>query len=232
MSTWPSAASATSTKSRTSARTSTARATLAAILRPTSAAASRSCGSTLGSSTGSIPLLAKLDDRVEHGTRHLPLRGARDVALAARGEDGDLVGVGIEADVRARDVVDHHGIQTLAGQLVAAVSDDVTGAELSREPHQNLVGAPARRQARQDVLGALELELHAVARPVLLDLVARGVRGPKVADRRRHDQDVAGVEAAARCVGQVRCGLDVDVLDSGMPWKPDVGGQAGHRGAA
>src|SRR4051795_9359467 len=119
MRTWPSAASATSTWSSTSARTSTARTTLAAIRRPTAAALSSSCGSTLGSSIGSMPLLPAQHD---HGVEHLPghggLRRAGDVPLAGPGQDRDLVGVGVEADVRARDVVDHHRIQPLARELV------------------------------------------------------------------------------------------------------------------
>src|SRR3954471_617434 len=168
MSTWPSAAMATSTWSRTSTRTSTARATLAAIRRPTAAAESSSCGSTLRSSIGSMSLLPEQrDHRVEHLPGHGGLRRAGDVPLARPGEDRDLVGVGVEADVRARDVVDHHGIQPLAGELVAPVCDGVAGAELGREPDQYLVGTPARRHPGEDVLGALEVQLHPAGGAVL-----------------------------------------------------------------
>ena len=71
----------------------------------------------------------------------------------------------LEADVRARDVVDDDRIQALAGELDLAALDRPL-AVLGGEPDQRLVGAAMLGQARDHVRGRLQLELAgARARP-------------------------------------------------------------------
>src|ERR1700733_15423519 len=117
MSAWPSASSATIRCVSVSGRTCTALAMLASIRRASAAWASDSCGAT-GVCSGSIRPLPGCTQSlhfIQDGTRHSFLPRARHVPLhSVRGQDRDLVLVGLESDARARDVVDHDCVQPLA----------------------------------------------------------------------------------------------------------------------
>src|SRR3954447_1088992 len=125
MSTWPSAARAMSSCSRISSRACTARATLSTTRCAVAAADSSSAGATRSSgSIGSIPGVVLLRHKnrlncVQDGARDLGLPGPRHLGLATGRDDRDLVLGRVEADPRLGDVVEDHGVEALALQLVA-----------------------------------------------------------------------------------------------------------------
>src|SRR3954468_10691996 len=181
---WPSAAMHTSASSSSSRRTSTA-ALSACVIRRESATAASSSVSATRSGSSMLAMMgvrgraattlcparsprAHIGDGVEHGARDGRLRRARDVALARRGDDRDLVVGALEADVRAADVVDDDGVEALARELVAPVLDRAL-AVLGGEADERLAVAAAGGERRDDVLGALEGQLEPLAL-VLLEL--------------------------------------------------------------
>src|SRR4029077_8749983 len=111
--------------------------------------------------SGHPPGPPQVSDRVENGLGDGGLGCAGDVVLAAGSEDRDLVGVGIEADVAARDVVDDHGIQALLLELAAAVLDRARSV-LGGEADQSLPVAALGGQPAKDVSGRLELQAQAL----------------------------------------------------------------------
>src|SRR5215207_7645748 len=74
---------------------------------------------------------------VEDGRRHGLLGAERHTALAGRAHDRDLVVRSVEADVRARDVVDDDGVEALALELRPPALDGAL-AVLGREADQGL----------------------------------------------------------------------------------------------
>ena len=144
-------------------------------------------------------LLAQAPDGVEDRVGDLRLGGARHVALGDppapfaspwRVEDRDLVGVDVEADVRARDVVDDDRVEPLGGELAARVLDRAARRARRRSrpasgPSRRLRGEPG-----EHVGGRLEHELQALALG-LLDLAVGGRRGREVGDGGGHQQHVA-----------------------------------------
>ena len=83
-------------------------------------------------------------------------------AVGGHGEDRDLVVVGVEADVGARDVVYHDRVQPLPRELLARELDRPL-AVLGREADDRLAVATAGDEAREHVPRGLELELQASA---------------------------------------------------------------------
>src|SRR5918912_1506754 len=181
----PSAAIHTSAWSSSSRRTWTAPVSAWAMRRasPTavssSASATRSGSSMLaisaGGRTGARRTLcrrplpgAKVADGVEDGAGDVGLGGARHVALAVGRDDRDLVVHALEADVGAPDVVDDHGVEPLAGELLAPVGDRAL-AVLGREAHERLARPAVGGERRDDVGRALEREREGFA-AVLLQL--------------------------------------------------------------
>src|SRR2546423_10075000 len=157
----PSASSATSNCSSVSGRSWTALAMFSAIRRAVAANASDSCGATGARSDASTLLLPSLLQAprglVEDLVGDLLLARARHPPLVVGGHDHDLVRLGVEPDVRARDVVDDDGVQALRMQLTTAIGRR-TFPVLGRQSDQHLVRTPGARQPRQHVLGALELD--------------------------------------------------------------------------
>src|SRR4051794_10102598 len=94
--------------------------------RATPAAASSSAGARRSSgSSGSIVRVVpvggkKVCNGVEDGAGDLALAGPRDPGIALGRDDRDLVLGRVEADVAARDVVEHDGVQALALQLATS----------------------------------------------------------------------------------------------------------------
>ena len=95
-------------------------------------------------------------------------------ALAGGGEDRDLVGVDVEADVRARDVVDDDRVEALAGELRAAALDAPL-AVLGGEADQRL---PSRRRAARPASTSAVGSSSSCrrSRPGLLDLARAPAR--------------------------------------------------------
>ena len=115
----------------------------------------------------------------------------------------------VEADVRARDVVDDHRVDALARELVAAMVKRAV-AVLGREADQRLAGTPRRRQPGEDVRRALQLDAHALVGG-LLQLAREAARGPEVGDRRGHEQDVGALELLGARGLKLARRLDVEI---------------------
>src|SRR5450755_2993221 len=140
--------------------------------RATATAASYCGGSTGGSSGGSIgfpSLSPQALDLVEHGLGDLRLARPRHGPLSVRGEDHDLVVRRIEADVRARDVIDHHGVEVLALELPTTVVERPR-AVFRGEADQRLPLTPPRPESAEDIVGRLELDCGRQP-SILLELV-------------------------------------------------------------
>src|SRR5579884_4425073 len=93
---------------------------LSATRRARAAAVSDSrgaAGARSGASTSLLPFGHQSLHLIEHRLRHLLLPAPAHPALALRGDDNHLVGRGVEADVRARYVVDDDRVQALVGEL-------------------------------------------------------------------------------------------------------------------
>src|SRR5687767_7856824 len=99
----------------------------------------------------------ELFDEVEYRSGDLRLRAHRHRSRLGGGDDRDLVLLGVESDVGARDVVDHDRVEPLALELPARALDGAL-AVLGGEPDQDLLGAPLSGDLGKDVLGRLELE--------------------------------------------------------------------------
>ena len=198
--------------SMTSSRTSAARETFVATRR-----ASARRGLDLGSDAAAArrpralhrsarrppaPVVSRLDEHAQHD-RQRRARPARPRAFAARGtcvaarggDDRDLVVGGVEADVRARDVVDDDRVDPLARELVAPVVQRAL-AVLGGEADERLVGPARRREAREDVRRALELDAHALVGG-LLQLAGEAARRAEVRDGGGHEQDVGSARTRA-----------------------------------
>ena len=93
--------------------------------------------------------------------------------LALRRHDRDLVLLALEADVRARDVVDDDGVEPLALELAAAERDGV-GPVLGGEADDGLAGA-----VRTSSVGSSDRASS--GRPSFLILPAVGAAGRKSA---------------------------------------------------
>jgi hypothetical protein len=72
------------------------------------------------------------------------------MVVASGGDDRDLVVVALEADIRARDVVDDDGVEPLVLELAAPVLEGAV-AVFGGEADQKLAGAALRREAAEDV---------------------------------------------------------------------------------
>ena len=96
------------------------------------------------------PADPQLLHEVEHPDRHVLLGAAGHVQLARLAQDRDLVVVGVEADVGARDVVHHDRVERLALELRAGALDSL-GAVLGGEADEDLSLAALRRGLRQHV---------------------------------------------------------------------------------
>src|SRR5262245_7958132 len=203
----PSATMQTRTRSSSSLRTSTASVTASATWRRNSCALASSASPTEpGSSMLSVLIVrllprsscggpfsvAQVADHVEDYPRNLGLGRTRHMALAVGRDDRDLVLGSLEADVRARDVVDHDGIEPLARELVAPVGDRAV-AVLGGEADHGLAGAAGGGEAGQDVRGTFERDDEFLVR-VFLELVVGGVGGPVVGHGRGHEQHVRARE--------------------------------------
>ena len=113
--------------------------------------------------------------------RRSPWR-ARHVLLAGRRQDRDLVGVDVEADVAARDVVDDDRVQPLLVELARACSTAPL-AVLGGEADERLPGAAIGSERAEHVGRRLELQPQPLAAG-LLELAARR-RGAAGSRRRR-----------------------------------------------
>ena len=128
------------------------------------------------------------------------------------GEDRDLVGVGVEADVRARDVVDDDRVDALLGSLRRAQLDGVL-AVLGGEADERLPVAPPRRPAPASTSAVASSSSSRPSRPAFLILpVVRGARA-EVRDGGGHQQHVAGGELLLARSLQLRGGDDVAARD-------------------
>src|SRR5436305_7025342 len=142
---WPSASSATSSCSSVSGRSWTAFEMLAPTRRARAANASDSCGATGVRSDASTvllpPLLKQPSGLVEDRVGYLVLARARDLPLASRRDDHDLVGARVEPDVRPGDVVDDDRVEPLRMQLTTAICHRIFPV-LGGESDQHLSAAP------------------------------------------------------------------------------------------
>src|SRR3954467_13106960 len=112
-------------------------------------------------------------DRVEHRRRHRAFGSARHGALVGGGDDFHLVVLDVEADVGARDVVDHDRVQALALELAAGALDRAL-AVLGGEADERLVRASPGRERAENVVRGFEVERQPVP-AALRDLRALGV---------------------------------------------------------
>ncbi len=71
--------------------------------------------------------LPQPNDLIEDALSHFPFRGLGDFDNLIVGDDGDFVAIGIEADAFAGNVVDHDRVQSLGGELLAGILEDVLG---------------------------------------------------------------------------------------------------------
>src|SRR3954453_23357358 len=100
-------------------------------------------------------------DPVEDRVRDRLLGGHRDMVPPPRLDDHDLVLAALEADLRARDVVDDDRVGALALELLAGTLDAVRG--LGGEADHGLALVAPLAERREDVLGGFEVELDPIA---------------------------------------------------------------------
>ena len=76
--------------------------------------------------------------------------------------DGHFVAVGVEADVRARNVVQHDGVHALLRELGARVLQQVLGLGGKADQHRRALagGVPQAAQIGEDVGVGFEFQLH------------------------------------------------------------------------
>src|SRR3954453_21314413 len=106
-------------------------------------------------------------DPVEDRVRDRLLGGHRDMVPPPRLDDHDLVLGALEADLRARDVVEDDRVGALALELLPSTLRIRIG--FGREADDGLTLTPASRQSSEDVLRRLEIQLDAAA-PFPVDL--------------------------------------------------------------
>src|SRR5438270_6044209 len=172
----PSATRQSTTRRSASCDVCTTRPRLATI------APTRSAGAGAAAGSAKQPL-----HFVEHPCRDLVLGGFRDRALAARRDQRDLVVGRVEADVRARDVVEDEQVGVLLGELPSRTLEAV-GAVVGSEADEELTRLPALAERREHVDRGLELDRP--RRGVLRALGGERARGPVVGDGGGHDHDV------------------------------------------
>src|SRR5689334_21939210 len=116
----------------------------------------------------SVGARAESLDSVEDRVRDLLLRGQGNRVLTRALHDHDLVLGALEADLRARDVVEDDRVGALALQLLAGAGG--VRIRFGGEADDRLLISPACRERGEDVLGGLEVEVDATALP--MDLLA------------------------------------------------------------
>src|SRR5213595_1789811 len=122
-------------------------------LRTTAAMAS--AGTSSGACSGVVandPL-----DLVQHDRCDLLLRRLRNAPLSPSRYEHDLVLGCVEADIRARDVVEHDHVGVLAFELLPRPFEPVR-AVIGREADDHLVGAASLADCREDVGRRLQLD--------------------------------------------------------------------------
>ena len=102
-------------------------------------------------------------DSVEDRVGNLLLGGERDVMLRPPLDDQHFVLRALEADLRARDIVEDDRVGALPLELLPRSVDALT--RLGGEADDRLTLPPARRQSGEDVLGRLQVELELRAPP-------------------------------------------------------------------
>ena len=163
----------------------------------------------------------KTASRTAAATACLPARGT--CRSPVRGDDGDLVLGGVEADARRADVVDDDRVELLALQLGATVLERAV-ARLGGEADEQLAGTAARGETGEHVLGTFQAQREFPAGLGLLDLVRAPLGRPVVGDGGRHQQDVAAVELGGAGRAQLGGALHVDVAHARAARQRDVGG--------
>src|SRR5919197_587940 len=138
-------------------------------------------------------------------------RRLRESLFSARGDEHDLVLVGVEADVRTRDVVVDDEVDMLPLQLRACAREAV-GSRFGSEADEHLAVRPSLAERLQDVGSRLELQPPRLC--VLRALRAERLGGAVVRDRGGH-QDKIGIAAGQRRVMQSLGGRRLDHLDAG-----------------
>ena len=126
-------------------------------------------------------------------TSSLGLRGTWSSPSAL--EDRDLVLVGVEADVRARDVVHDDRVERPCAPACPARAVDALGPCSAAKPISDWPGAGAARQPPPARRRCATRSTARRSRPPWRSCRRCGRCGPEVGDRRRHQQQVACSEA-------------------------------------
>lgn len=121
----------------------------------------------------------------------------------------DLVAIGIEADVGARDIVGDHQVAALAGELGAGVGFEVGG--FGGEADQGAVEAELGAGAAEDVGVADEFEREGPG--ILLDFARRDLSGPVIGYGGGEDRDVGCGEVKLDGLEHFSGGFDRQEID-------------------